>query len=322
MSFIASPLILVIILARLLLLYQLPKRTFKILWMAALWRLLLPYIIPSQLSIFNLFPIQKSDPLIISYEAGNSIPVLSSTSSLHFSHSPLEILWVFGCITTAVFFLRTHISNRMRFIDSDKIEHPNLQHWFQANTIRRPMRIRFSDQIASPLTYGVFMPVILLPKDTNLENEQQLRFILTHEYIHLCRFDALIKALLAAALCLHWFNPLVWIMFLLANRDIELTCDEGVLRTLGFSKREAYAFLLINMSASLRSSASVISHFSNNALEERIIAIMKMKRKKFVRMILALILASGIVTMFATDAKIPKTSAPPEAEVSKYSGEK
>ncbi len=303
MSLVASPLILVIILARQLCLYQLPKRTFKILWMIAILRLLVTHTLPSRFSIFNLFPMLEKPQLIISYSADAALPSLSTKAFFPFTFTPWNILWLIGCLIVAFFFLRTHIKNRMKFIDSDKLEHPNLTLWFQANRIRRPMRIRFSNSISSPLTYGVFMPVILLPKDTNLDNEQQLHFILTHEYIHLCRFDALIKAGLAAVLCIHWFNPLVWIMFILANRDIELTCDEGVLRTLGFSKREAYAYLLINMSASQAASASVINHFSDNALEERVLAIMKMKKKKRVGILLGILLTVGIFTVFATDEK-------------------
>ncbi len=305
LSLMASPMILIVIMIRLLLLYQLPKRTFKILWLIALFRLLIPYNLPSRFSIFNLFPVKKSAPLLVSFEEGTSVPILSanvsSNASLSFWQIALLTIWLLGCVAVAFFFLRTHLKTRMRFIDSEKIEHHNLTLWFQANTIRRPMRIRFSDQITTPLTYGVFMPVILLPKDTNLENEQQLRLILTHEYIHLCRFDALTKALLALSLCLHWFNPLVWIMFMFANRDIELACDEGVLRTLGYSKREAYAYLLINMSTPSSPSSSIISNFSDNALEERIIAIMKMKKKKYASVALALILTACIVSVFATD---------------------
>ncbi len=303
MSLIASPLILIIILARQLFLYQLPKRTFKILWMIAMIRLFFSHTLPSRFSIFNLFPMLEKPQLIISYSADEALPSLSTKAFFPFTFTPWNILWLIGCLAVAFFFLRTHIKNRMKFIDSDKYEHPNLTSWFQANTIRRPMRIRFSNSVSSPLTYGVFMPVILLPKDTDLNNDPQLRFILTHEYIHLCRFDALIKAALAITLCIHWFNPLVWIMFILANRDIELTCDEGVLRTLGFAKREAYAYLLINMSAAQATSASVINHFSDNALEERVLAIMKMKKKKRVGILLGILLTVGIFTVFATDEK-------------------
>ena len=315
MSLTACPLIGVILLCRLLFLHQLPKKTFKVLWFSALWLLLIPYVLPSRFSIYNLFSIQAAPPLVVSYLPDTAQPTLSLS---HYSDgwiSPLEILWCIGCIATAVYFLRTHIQNRLKFIDSDKQEHPNLTLWFQENTIRRPMRIRFSHQISNPLTYGVFMPVILLPKTTDLDNEPQLRFILTHEYIHLCHFDAVLKAFLAIALCIHWFNPLVWIMFLTANRDIELSCDEGVIRTLGYSKKEAYAFLLINMSSAHASSAPNLIHFTNNALKERVVALIQMKKRRKFRTFLAILLLVMIFSVFATSA-VPNSPqvADPEAQ--------
>ena len=302
MSLTASPLIAIILLCRLLLLHQLPKKTFKILWLFALWLLLIPHVLPSPFSIYNLFPVKQVSPLSVSYAPDTALPSVTLSAYTNDTISLLEIFWLTGCIAIAVYFLRTHIQNRMKFIDSDKQEHQNLTLWFQENTIRRPMRIRFSHQISNPLTYGVFMPVILLPKSTDLDNEPQLRYILTHEYIHLCNFDALLKIVLAIALCLHWFNPLVWIMFLTANRDIELSCDEGVIHTLGYDKKEAYAFLLINMSSSHSSSPSGINHFTNNALKERIIALLQMKKKHTLRAFIATILSLLIFLVFATTA--------------------
>ena len=316
MSLTASPLIVVILLCRLLFLHQLPKKTFKILWLSALWLLLIPYLLPSRFSIYNLFSTESSRPLIISYSPESALPSVVLSEFSNNNLSILEILWFIGCIVIAFYFLRTHIQNRLKFIDSDKQEHPNLTLWFQENTIRRPMRIRFSHQISNPLTYGVFMPVILLPKTTDLDNEPQLRFILTHEYIHLCDFDALLKAFLAIALCLHWYNPLVWIMFLTANRDIELSCDEGVIRTLGYDKKEAYAFLLINMSSALSPSPSGINHFTNNALKERILALLQMKKKRKLRTFIAAVLSLLILSAFATTAapESPKEMDPEAQE--------
>ena len=316
MSLVASPLIAIILLCRLLFLHQLPKKTFKILWFFALWLLLIPYLLPSRFSIYNLVSTESSRPLIISYSPESALPSVVLSEFSNNNLSILEILWFIGCIVIAFYFLRTHIQNRLKFIDSDKQEHPNLTLWFQENTIRRPMRIRFSHQISNPLTYGVFIPVILLPKTTDLDNEPQLRFILTHEYIHLCDFDALLKAFLAIALCLHWYNPLVWIMFLTANRDIELSCDEGVIRTLGYDKKEAYAFLLINMSSALSPSPSGINHFTNNALKERILALLQMKKKRKLRTFIAALLSLLILSAFATTAapESPKEMDPEAQE--------
>ena len=90
--------------------------------------------------------------------------------------------------------------------------------------------------ISSPLTYGILHPVILLPKKLDRNDQAALKYVLTHEYVHIRRFDAITKILFAAVLCIHWFNPLVWVMYVLANRDIELSCDAWVIRMMGEKK--------------------------------------------------------------------------------------
>lgn len=64
---------------------------------------------------------------------------------------------------------------------------------------------------------------------TDLENTKMLQYVFAHEYVHIRRFDSITKLVLITALCMHWFNPLVWAMYVLANRDIELSCDEAVI---------------------------------------------------------------------------------------------
>lgn len=90
-------------------------------------------------------------------------------------------------------------------------------------------QIRQSDRIRAPLTYGVFSPVILVPKETNWTDETQLKYILT------------------VAVCLHWFNPFVWVMYVLANRDIELSCDEMVVGIFGETMKSDYALTLTSL---------------------------------------------------------------------------
>ena len=104
-------------------------------------------------------------------------------------------------------------------------------------------------RISSPLTFGVLRPVILVPKKTDWTDETALRYVLEHEFVHIQRFDVLSKLRLIAAGCVHWFNPLVWVMYVLANRDLELSCDETVLRRFGGDIRAAYARVLIRMEA-------------------------------------------------------------------------
>ena len=98
------------------------------------------------------------------------------------------------------------------------------------------------------------------------------------------------KLLLSAALCLHWFNPLVWVMYVLANRDLELSCDEMVLRLLGIENRSAYAMALLEMEEKRSGFGALYSAFGKNAIEERIGAIMKMKKRSLLSVVMAVVL--------------------------------
>ena len=87
-----------------------------------------------------------------------------------------------------------------------------------------------NDEIASPLVCGLFAPKIYLPTRMDFSNTELLRHILCHETMHIRRKDNWIKAVMLVTLCLHWFNPLVWIMSKYLASDLELACDEAVLR--------------------------------------------------------------------------------------------
>ena len=103
-------------------------------------------------------------------------------------------------------------------------------------------------------------------------------------------------------LCVHWFNPLVWVMYVLANRDIELSCDEAVVRLFGENTKAAYARTLISMEETRSGLAPLCNNFSKNAIEERITAIMKMKKTSIAAVLLAAVLVCGLSVGFATSA--------------------
>src|SRR5699024_8410929 len=93
---------------------------------------------------------------------------------------------------------------------------------------------------------------------------RRLKYVLTHELIHIKRFDMLAKYVLVAALCIHWFNPLVWVMYILANRDLELSCDEAVVKTFGENEKSSYANTLISLAESRNRWIPLYSNFSKN----------------------------------------------------------
>ncbi len=152
------------------------------------------------------------------------------------------------------------------------------------------------------MTYGVLHPVILMPKQTDWKNINQLRYIFSHEYVHIYRFDTIAKLIAAYALCIHWFNPLVWVMYILFNRDIELACDESVIRQFGDKSKSAYSLMLISMEAKKSGLSPLCNNFSKNAIEERITAIMNTKRTTIITLLSACLIVLVTVSLFATSA--------------------
>ena len=135
--------------------------------------------------------------------------------------------------------------------------------------------IFLADDIQSPFVVGFLRPRIYLPG--GLE-ERERQYILLHERQHIKRFDPLIKILAYAALCLHWFNPLVWLAFVLACKDMEMSCDEAVLKKLGGEIRAEYAASLLALATGRRIIAGTPLAFGEGDPKERIKNLAKWKK--------------------------------------------
>ena len=309
MSVAGGVLILFIVVIRALAIHRLPKTTFLALWMIAALRLLLPFSIPLTFNIhigLDVFSdvVQElpsgniGSPLpgesLPSYDTGAAAP---SPATEHISI--FVILWLVGVQLLAIYFSISYFRSMRKFRMSIPDNTPYIQNWLAAHQISRPLAVRSSDLISSPLTYGILRPVILLPKQLDRNDPVALKYVLTHEYVHIRRFDAITKILFAAVLCIHWFNPFVWVMYVLANRDIELSCDAWVIRMMGEKNRSSYALMLIKMEEKRSGMSALYSHFGKNAISERIEAIMKFKKTSIWACILALALIAGATTAFA-----------------------
>ena len=108
--------------------------------------------------------------------------------------------------------------------------------------LKRQISIKLSRDGASAV-YGLFKPVVVLDKDSLTQAE----FLLTHEFIHIQRHDNLKKLFSRCCLCVHWFNPLVWLAVGQLQRDIETACDEKVLMVLGYQERKSYAAAILEL---------------------------------------------------------------------------
>ncbi len=316
MSFSGAVLILAILVVRAVAINKLPKRIFLILWGTALLRLLLPFSIPSAFSVYSLWqgkgntgkalggalaadliPVAREGRLIMA--DGEMLYGVQSGGSF----SVRFLVWVLGALCCAVFFAVSYLRCYREFRMSLPVENAFTAQWLKEHKRKRSIEIRQSGIIMAPLTYGIFKPVILLPKNTDWENRQQLGFVLAHEYIHICHFDGALKLILIFAVCVHWFNPMVWIMYVLFNRDIELACDEGVVRWFGEDSRSAYARTLINMEEKNSRLSPLCNNFSKNAIEERIVSVMKTKKATLVAILIGIIVIVGVIIAFATSAE-------------------
>lgn len=307
MSISGAIMILAVIVIRALAINRLPKKTFIALWAIVLLRLLVPFSIPFPFSAYSIvdnhISIVQGTTI---FENENIFPVslptigerMQELTSLNIS--PYMIVWGIGMAACVLFFTISYFKCHKEFRESLPIKNDFIINWIAEHKLTRPIKIRQSSRISTPLTYGIFKPIILMPKNTKWEDIKQIEYILTHEFVHIRQFDVAIKLLLAAVLCIHWFNPLVWVMYIIFNRDIELSCDESVVRSFGDNSKSAYARALINMEEKKSTLAPLCNNFSKNAIEERITAIMKMKKKSIGVSVLAIIVVLGITAIFAT----------------------
>ncbi len=343
MSISASAMIAAVVMIRALALHKLPKKTFLVLWGAVIFRLLIPFSIPSRFSFYTGINMVKgmfaerasvsSSARTLGVSAMSGVPgtgISAETGMPAISIPAVEFVWLAVACTCALFFILAYIKCRKEFKTSLPVENGFVSLWLLEHSLRRPVQIRQSDRIKAPLTYGIFRPVILFPRKTDWTDETRLKVILAHEFVHIRRFDTLTKLVLTAAVCVHWFNPFVWIMYVLANRDIELSCDETVVRTFGEIIKSAYAMTLIELEEKKSHSSPLVNNFSKNAIEERIVSIMKMKKTSLVGTLLALTLILGTTTVFATNAltvnkprtdNVHTTSGTASASVTSYTDE-
>ena len=302
-------------------LHLLPKRTFPILWTVVLIRLLIPFgpIFRISLPITN-FPAEQEKRVenLVSAAARNMDPAPPAQPQTDGNRAEtpravyrppmrrqtgtdwLRRIWAAGALMVGAFFGILYAVGYRKFRDAYPVEHDAARVWRESHPLRRKFAIKSLGGVQPPMTYGVVRPVILVPGAPSWWEEAEAKFALEHEYIHMCRFDAALKLALALALTVHWWNPVVWALYALANRDMELSCDEAALDRLGASERAAYARALLSEEERRREANVPFAAFGANATRERIVEIMKYKKKSVGSIILAELLTLALAACAAT----------------------
>ena len=308
MSLAGGVMILVITVIRALAIERLPKKTFLALWAAALVRLLAPVSLPSALSIYSL--LARRVPAAAEWTAVPALPALPAetgaaaaaqqTASAPAAQPPVwTIVWAVGAAVFAAAYGRCCREFRASF----PVENDVIRRWLQSHPLRRTIAIRQSGRISSPLTFGVLRPVILMPKKTDWTDETALRYVLEHEFVHIQRFDVLSKLLLIAAVCVHWFNPLVWAAFILAGKDMEMSCDEAVVRELGEDIRADYSASLLSLATGRRIVAGMPLAFGEGDTGSRIRNLLNWKRPQPWIIAVCAVVCVGLIALCAANPK-------------------
>ena len=333
MSFTGGVLIAAILLLRRCALFRLPKWTFLLLWGAALCRLLIPFSFPSPFSLYTgaealaqaASSVQEeylADPVPQPESHPDEPPVVilplapqeketaparpAAPEPEKTALPPLTALYLTGAGLCALWFAAAYLWGLARFRDAEPVDAPILTRWRGAHP-RPRVRFRQSRAVSAPLTYGLLRPTILFPLHMDWSDGPSLSYVLAHEYVHIRRRDVFWKLLLAAALCAHWFNPLVWAMYIFANRDLELACDEAVVHSFGLSARPAYALSLLQAAESRPGFLPLCSGYKKSAAEERILAIMKTNKSSLAAVLLGAAVTAAAVAIFVTGPMSVKT---------------
>lgn len=168
-----------------------------------------------------------------------------------------------------------------------------------------PLRrgIFIADHIDTPFVMGIFRPAIYLPSTLSTGER---RYIIAHERHHIHRGDHIFKALGFLALTIHWFNPLVWVSFALASRDMEMSCDEAVIRRLGEHIRAEYSETLLNLSTGHRLFAGTPLAFGEDDPAGRVRNLAKWKKPAIWVIVICILVCAALAVCLLTDPKIEK----------------
>ncbi|MCC8130950.1 MAG: M56 family metallopeptidase [Ruminococcus sp.] len=308
MTLTGGVLILLVLLLRAIFLNRLPKTAFIIMWSVVLLRLLVP------ISFVGLFSSTEVDatvvetvfteettpsPNITDVKETYTFEDVASIAESSKQASIFRTIWLIGAIACAIIFATLYILNIRRFNRSENLETDFISSFQSSNKLRRTVTVKLSDKTTTPMTYGIIHPVILLPIGMDLGDEKQLKYVLMHEYIHIRKLDNLLKGVSSAAVCIHWFNPLVWVMNRFLSRDIELRCDEALLKQCQGDCRADYALTLIDLEDKRRCYAFGTA-FAKEPSEERVTAIMKFRPASACSIAIATVLIIVIIALAFT----------------------
>ena len=300
MSISACWIVLAIILLRIVL-KKAPKWINCVLWGIAGLRLVMPFsfesifsLIPSAETITKVpdsprphvdFGVSVIDNQVNDYLQGNYFEGVSRPMGNFVDITTiLAIVWVVGIVVLLIYTLVSFLRLKSKI----------------GTAILLRDNIYQSESVVSPFVLGIIKPKIYLPFNMN---EQDMEHVIAHEQAHIRRKDHLWKPLGFLILTLHWFNPMVWLGYILLCRDIELACDEKVVKELNNEQRADYSQALLTCSVNRRMIAACPIAFGEVGVKDRVKSVLNYKKPAFWIIVVAIITSIAVAVCFLTNPK-------------------
>lgn len=257
-----------------------PKSFTFAIWIAVLFRLVCPISFISNFSVFNLI---NRDSFRKIGELSHTIIANNTTIYQWLGNNFVYLvssLWMIGIQILIVYFIISYIKTYFR-IKTSTLYNENIYE---------------SDQIDTAFVFGLIKPKIYIP--VNLTENEKI-YIIEHEKVHIKRRDYLTKIIAFLILIIHWFNPIMWISFILMTRDMEMSCDERVMKNLGEDIKTNYSYSLLNLAVNKGNAFNIPISFSENNIKSRIenISNYKKNKKGFVLIITLVIVVFTVFLM-------------------------
>lgn len=267
-----------------------PKKWSYYLWLVVIFRCLCPVIPESNISIYNLLSKQLTEPTyqinISEYTTNHTVtPTPQQFDNTNTPYYIIFVIWlsILCIIITYNLVLNAKLSSKLKY--ATKLKN----------------NIYISENISSAFTSGL-LPKIYLPDGLS---RIERKYIILHEKTHIRRGDHIIKYLAFITLCIHWFNPLIWVAFTLTVKDMELSCDEEVMNIT--NQKKIYSNILLKNSIN-QSYSKVSIYFGKSYVKERVRNVLNYKKPRFIVNVVLCLLVLGVSVALGTNKKTPATA--------------
>ncbi len=265
----------------------------------------------------------SDNPLRVSVNVNRAVFIYPDGSTYIKNGELLSILYtIWGVVISAMAFYHLH-----KYIQCKKLLHkistpPSSIRLYtdykRAKKRKRKVQLLSSSYISVPFTIGFFSPLIVLPDTLTEKNKRKM--VLSHELTHIINRDALIKLLCLAVICLHWYNPLAYLLYYEITKTIEHVCDETVTKDMTLEEKTAYQLMLLEMKDQETTEKLFVTSFSGNfrVLKERILVMNKtLSSKNLIRLTsfitAALLCVFGVLSIL-TYSPITELHVDPESD--------